>query len=167
MPTFLCAFAVRCLFKDICTFIFRICLIIQIIKHRRLIYCREKLDHLVKRKLRVFVCREQGLTIFYGLQAPMKRVWNPLFPQIDITEHCNSLCKRQISLKTAWTNLGVAQNEYNHFFGYIFINPSRDLVVSLACHSYSSRSGKKGSSPLRVTISMEISPHGFCEIFRI
>ena len=26
----------------------------------------------------------------------MKRVWNPLLPQIDTTEHCESLCRKQI-----------------------------------------------------------------------
>ena len=62
--------------------------------------CREKLDHQVKRKLRmcVFVCVrvECVITIFYIPQAPMKRVWNALLPQIYITEQCESLCKRQI-----------------------------------------------------------------------
>ena len=63
-------------------------------------FCREKLDHRVKRKLRmcVFVCvgGECVLTMFYSSQAPMKRVWNALLPQIYITEQCESLCKRQI-----------------------------------------------------------------------
>ena len=41
------------------------------------------------------------LTIFYSPQAPMKRDWNLLLPQINITEQseseqCESLCKRQI-----------------------------------------------------------------------
>ena len=63
-------------------------------------FCREKLDHRVKRELRmcVFVCvgGECVLTIFYCLQAPMKRVWNPLLPQSNITEQCESPCKMQI-----------------------------------------------------------------------
>ena len=33
------------------------------------------------------------LTIFYSPQAPIKRVWNPFFPNL-----CESLCKRQIHL---------------------------------------------------------------------
>ena len=44
-------------------------------------FCWEKLDHRVKRKLRmcVFVCvrGEWVLTIFSNPQAPMKRVKNP------------------------------------------------------------------------------------------
>ena len=34
--------------------------------------------------------------VFYSPQAPMKRGWNPLLPQINIKEQCESLCKRQI-----------------------------------------------------------------------
>ena len=90
-------------FQNICTFISRSCLIYQVSKHRRLIFCWEKLDHLVMRKLRVCVCvcvgRELHVTIFYSPQAPMKRVWNPLLPQIDIREQCQSLCKRQINFE--------------------------------------------------------------------
>ena len=36
------------------------------------------------------------VTIFYSPQAPMKRVWNPLLAQINITAQCESLCTRQI-----------------------------------------------------------------------
>ena len=47
----------------------------------------------------VFVCvRGWGLMcvliIFYSPQAHMKRDWDPLLPQTDITEQCE--CKRQI-----------------------------------------------------------------------
>ena len=44
----------------------------------------------------VCVGGECVLTIFYSPQAPMKMVWNPLFPQINITKQCESLCKMQI-----------------------------------------------------------------------
>ena len=71
------------------------CLIYQISKDRRLIFCRETLpvDHRVKRKLHMFVCGCGGgvLTVFYSPQAPMERVWNPLIPQIEITEQYESL----------------------------------------------------------------------------
>ena len=72
----------------------------------------------------------------------MKRVgvWRPLLPQIYKTEQCKSLCKRQIIFETRlnqpWV-LKLRQNEYNHFSGYRSINQSRDVVVSLACYSYS------------------------------
>ena len=72
-------------------------------KHRRLTFRREKLDHRVRRKLRMCVFVRRGksalscvLTIFYCPQAPMKRVWNSLLPLINITDQCESLCKRQI-----------------------------------------------------------------------
>ena len=91
------SFALMSLFK-ICTFISMICFIYQISKHRRLIFRSEKLDHRVKKKIRmcVFVCVGGVLTIFYSPQATMKMVWNPLPPQINITEECESLCIRQI-----------------------------------------------------------------------
>ena len=46
----------------------------------------------------VFVCvgEECVLTKFYSPQAPMKKVWNPLLPQINRKEQCESLLKRQI-----------------------------------------------------------------------
>ena len=47
----------------------------------------------------VCLCVQGGecvLTIFYSPQTPMNKVWNPLFTQINITEQCESLCKRQI-----------------------------------------------------------------------
>ena len=104
-PYLLCVIYIEESFKNICTFISRICLIYQRSKHRRLIFRREKLDHRLNRKLRmcVFVCVGGGgvhVTIFYSLQAPMKRVWNPLLPQINITEQYESLCKRQIIFET-------------------------------------------------------------------
>ena len=68
----------------------------------------------------VFVCRvgECVLTIFYSPQAPMKRVWNPLLPQINIKEQCESLCKRQIIFEnplepTLSFDIGTEMNEYN------------------------------------------------------
>ena len=89
----------------------------------------------------VFVCVGGGLlTIFFIPQAPMKRVWNLFLPQIDIKEHCKSLCKRQIIFENSpesTLDLTVGQNEYNYFFGYMLIHPSLDVVVSLACYSYS------------------------------
>ena len=36
------------------------------------------------------------LTIFYSPQAPVTRVWNPILPQIDITELCVSHCVKGI-----------------------------------------------------------------------
>ena len=94
-------FRVKCLFKIYVRLFPRICLIYQVSKHRRLIFCWEKLGHRVRRKLRmcVFVCvvgMGPHVTLFYSPQAPMKRVWNPLLPQINITEQCESLCRRHI-----------------------------------------------------------------------
>ena len=81
--------------KNKCTFISMICLIYQISKEGGV--CREKIDHRVKRELRMCVLGgECVLTIFYSPQAPMERVWNPLLPQSNITEQCESLCTRQI-----------------------------------------------------------------------
>ena len=73
------------------------------------------------------------LTMFYSSQAPMKRVWNPLLPQINITEQCESLCKRQIIFEdppepTLSFDIGTEKVQY---FGYMLISPSRDVVVSL------------------------------------
>ena len=63
---------------------------------------KEKITH-VYVCLCVCVCGGGGLhvtvTIFYSPQAPMKRVWNPLLPQINITEQCESLCTRQINFE--------------------------------------------------------------------
>ena len=51
----------------------------------------------MKRKLSMCVCSGEGvLTIFYSSQAHMKKVWNPLLHQIDITEQYESLCKIEI-----------------------------------------------------------------------
>ena len=47
----------------------------------------------------VCVCKGGMLTIYYSPRASMKRVWNPLLPQIDITEQYESLCKRQIIIE--------------------------------------------------------------------
>ena len=73
------------------------------------------------------------LTIFSSPQASMKMVLNPLFPQTDITESCESLCKTQIIFENQpepTLGLTLGQNEYNNVFGYMLINPSRDVVVS-------------------------------------
>ena len=66
------------------------------------------------------VCMGEGLhvTIFYSPQAPMKRVWNPHLPQINITEQCESLCKRQIIFEnplepTLSFDIETEMNEYN------------------------------------------------------
>ena len=40
------------------------------------------------------------------------------------------------SLNQSWV-LTVGKNEYNHVIGYMSINSSRDVVISLACYSYS------------------------------
>ena len=71
------------------------------------------------------------LTIFYSPQAPMKRVWNPLLPQINITEQRESLCKRQIIFENPLEptlGLTLGQNEYNNVLVTILISPSRDVV---------------------------------------
>ena len=60
----------------------------------------------------------------------------PSPPQIDISHRkCHSLCKRQIilgNLPEPTLGIDIGQNEYNHFLGYILINPSRDVHVSVA-----------------------------------
>ena len=106
--------------------------------------CREKLDHRVKRKLRmcVFMCvgGESVLTIFYSSQAPMKRVWNPLLPQINITEQ-----KGRPSLKTSLNQPRVLHwdrmNAILSWLAYMLISPSRDDVVSYSTIHILSRSG--------------------------
>ena len=75
----------------------------------------EKITHVC-----VYVCVGWGgglnVTIFFSPQAPMKGVWNPLLPQIYITEQCESLCTRQISFENppeptlgfdSWTECSV------------------------------------------------------------
>ena len=57
------------------------------------------------------------LTIFYSSQAPFKRVWNPHLPQINITEQCESLCKRRIifeipSERTLSFDIGTEKIQY-------------------------------------------------------
>ena len=94
----------------------------------------------MKRKLRicsVFSCvgGECLLTIFYSQQAPIKRVWNPLLPLINIAEQRESLGKRQIIFKNPpEPTLGF---DIDRIFGYMLINPSCDVVVSLFRDSYS------------------------------
>ena len=75
------------------------------------------------------------LIIFFSLQTPMKRVWNPLLPQID----CESLCKRQNIWKPASPNLGFWQWDIMNTINVrLHVNQtSRGVVVSLACYSYS------------------------------
>ena len=54
----------------------------------------EKITHML---VCVYVCvRRLHVTIFYSPQAPMNMVWNPLLPQIDITEQYESLYTWQI-----------------------------------------------------------------------
>ena len=56
----------------------------------------------------------------------------------------------------------------NIYIGYMLINLSRDVFVSLACYSYSkSVRLREGSSSWWKTISMEMSHHIFLEVFRI
>ena len=113
-------------------------------QYRRLIFFREKLGRM-KRKLRmcVFVCvGGWGECVCYP-QSPESRDWNPPFHQIDITEQCESLCKRQIIFESHLNQscvLTVGQTEYHHnFFAYMLINPSLDVVVSLAAIPFLSR----------------------------
>ena len=65
-----CFISIKGPFYYICTFISKNCLIYQISKEGG--FCREKLDHRMKRKLRmcVFIGGECVLTIFYSPQAP-------------------------------------------------------------------------------------------------
>ena len=109
----------------------------------------------------VFVCR--GVVCAnYIPQAAMKSVWNPLLPQINISEQCELLCKREIIFENPpepTLSLTLGQNEYNTFFGYMLISPSCDVVVSLFAIHILSRSGYEGSSPWIMTISMEMSHH--------
>ena len=89
----------------------------------------------------VFLCvgGKCVITLFYSPQAPMKSVWNLLLLQINITEQCESLCKRQIifenpSETTLSFDIGTEKIQY---FGYMLISPSLDVVVSLFHDSYS------------------------------
>ena len=78
------------------------------------------------------MCVGGVLTIFYSPQAPMKMVWIPLLLQINITEQCETLCKRQIIFgnppESKWV-LTLGQNEYNNFF-WLHVNQFI-VVVSL------------------------------------
>ena len=78
------------------------------------------------------------LTVFYSSQAPMKSVWNPLVPQINIIEQCESLCKRQVIFEnppepTLSFDIGTEKIQY---FGYMLISPTRGVVFSLFRDSY-------------------------------
>ena len=88
----------------------------------------EKITH-------VCVGGECALTIFYSSQAPMKRAWNPLLPQIFITEQCESLCERQIIFENPPV-LTLGQKILVLYIGYMLISPSRDVVISLFRDSY-------------------------------
>ena len=65
----------------------------------------------------------------------MKRAVPPLPKLIYLTGSAIHCVKDRSSLETClkqpWV-LTVGQNEYNHFLGYILINPSRDVHVSVA-----------------------------------
>ena len=63
------------------------------------------------------------------------------------------------------TNKTVVQDEYNHFFDYISINPPRDVVVSVAWHSYS-RSVRLGGFKYMKAFNGNVTSRSF-EIFRI
>ena len=78
----------------------------QISKHWKLIFCTEKLGHRMRRKVRmcVFLCvgeREEA-TCNYILESTSthEKGLDPLLPQIDITQQCESLCTRQIIFET-------------------------------------------------------------------
>ena len=119
------------------------------------------------------------LTIFHSPQAPMKRIWNPIFPKIILFNCASHSVKGRAIFENQpdqpWV-LIVGQNEYNHYFGYMLLNPSRDVDVSLARYSYakSVRLGRFKSvendpavtSQWRYTIDIE-GTHGFFFIFRI
>ena len=77
------------------------------------------------------------LTIFKNSpQAPMKRVWDPFLTQIDIREQCQSLCKRQIIFENLpEPTLGFDNG--TECIQSLLLKPSRDVVVSLVCYSYS------------------------------
>ena len=78
------------------------------------------------------------LTIFFSPRAPMKRVWNPLLPQINIKEQFESLCKRQILWKPLEPTLSfdIGTDWIQYFFGYMLISLPRYVVVSLFRDSY-------------------------------
>ena len=100
------------------------------------------------------------ITKFFSPQAPMKRAWNPLLPQIFITEQCESLCERQIIFENPPV-LTLGQKILVLYIGYMLISP---YVMSLSVYFtiyIISRSGKEGSSLWRMTISMEVSHQGF------
>ena len=116
-------------------------------KHRSLIFCMEKLDHRMKKKLSMQVCSWEGvLTIFYSAQARMKRVWDPLLPQI--TKQCESLCKK-LTIFENQLELTFGFHSGLECFGYMSIHPS--LSFQHAIHILS-RSVQEVSSPLRMTM---------------
>ena len=61
----------------------------------------------------------------------MKSVWNPLFPQINISEQFESLCKGQTRLNQQWDRKNTII-----FWFHVASRPSRDVVVSLFRDSY-------------------------------
>ena len=121
-------------------------MIYQVSKYRRLIFLEggeirssgeEKITHVV-------LCVDGG-GVTCSPQAPMKMVWNPLLPQINIAELCESLCPRH-RLNQPWVL------QWDRMFDYMLINPSRDVVVSLACYSYSKSVKLGDSNPWRMTL---------------
>ena len=105
------SFALMSLFK-ICTFISMICFIYQISKDGSFVG-RNQIIGRRQNYACVSLCVKGGecqLTIFYSPQATMKKVRNPLLPKINITEQCESLCKRQIIFENL---LKLGQKKYN------------------------------------------------------
>ena len=125
--------------------------------------CREKLYHRVKTELRmcVFVCVGGRVCANYNIlyststDETMKWVWNP-FLQINITEQCESLCKRQIIFENPpepTLSLDIGTEKYN-------------ILVTCSSVHHVMSSFYFAIHPWRMTISMEVSHHGFFEIFQ-
>ena len=76
---------------------------------------------------------ESVWALLYSIVHKQPWVWNPLLPQINITTQCE-LCKRQIIFEyppEPTLGFDIATVWIQSFFGYMLINPSRDVVVSL------------------------------------
>ena len=127
--TFQCVICSEMMFQKLCLFsVPGFVWFVKISTHRRFIFCKEK--------NRIIETRENYVG-GWGLspQAPMKRVAPTLPKLIHLTGSAIHCVKDRSSLETClnqpWV-LTVGQNEYNHFLGYILINPSRDVHVSEA-----------------------------------
>ena len=145
-----CVICIEGPFQNICTFISMISLIYQISQEG--VFFREKLDQ-VKRDLRmcVFVCVGGGAYYIPKSTSTHKSVWNPLLPQINISEQCESVCKRQIVFENppeptlafdSGTEFSVTCQSIHHVMS---------LSVQHDIHTLS-RSGQMDSNPWRMTI---------------